>query len=386
MRPGSDDDGSAARFIYKVFDNEEESTLKRSGHEWVVRETPAGRYQIKLLIAREAGHIKDLWVQRVPSSGSAQTLETRLHLDGPEAQRLIELVSAIPLVDPDHGNTVRVNDELIRDLFSSPGPLSALYRSNRGRYRQLIVDDATAQDVLALASRRRVRDHFKRMLEDEEYFDELVTRTGGSPERVWQEFFEENPWILGVSVASQLLTSWSDERLEQIVAGYDVSGPGKRADALMRTVGRIRSMVLIEFKTHRTKLLASEYRSGCYPFSSEIAGGIAQVQGTVHEAVRSIGDRLQDRASDGVDVPEGLTYLIRPRSLLIVGELSELQGASGGHHQEKIRSFELARRSLVEPEILTFDELYARAEFFVEAAIAEDHHDADDDWDGDSWD
>ena len=69
-RSGSDDDGLPARFIYKVFDNERESRLEKTGDEWTVRETPAGRYQLKLLVAREAGRIKDLWIQRVPSSPS----------------------------------------------------------------------------------------------------------------------------------------------------------------------------------------------------------------------------------------------------------------------------------------------------------------------------
>ena len=235
----------------------------------------------------------------------------------------------------------------------------------------MIVDDATARDVLAIASRRRVRDEFRSMLDDPSYFDSLAEDVGGSSEQVWQQFFERNPWILGVSLSSQLLTSWDDEKLEQIVSGFDVASPGKRTDALMRTVGRIRSMVLVEFKTHRTPLLSSEYRSGCYPLSSEVVGGVAQIQGTVYQAVKSIGERIQQRDGDGADIPDGMTYLIRPRSVLVVGELGQLQSAAGGDHRGKIRSFELARRSLVDPEIVTFDELLARADFVVEAATFE---------------
>jgi hypothetical protein len=63
-----------------------------------------------------------------------------------------------------------------------------------------------------------------------------------------------------------------------------------------------------------------------------------------------------------------LTYLIRPRSFLVIERLSEFIDAEGGHHPEKIRSFELARRHLQEPEMGTFDELLARAEWIVEAS------------------
>ncbi|RWA16593.1 Shedu anti-phage system protein SduA domain-containing protein [Mycolicibacterium brumae] len=56
------------------------------------------------------------------------------------------------------------------------------------------------------------------------------------------------------------------------------------------------------------------------------------------------------------------TYVVRPRSFLIVGSLDQLRGP-GGIQKEKYESFELYRRNLYEPEIVTFDELLARAEW-----------------------
>lgn len=96
-----------------------------------------------------------------------------------------------------------------------------------------------------------------------------------------------------------------------------------------------------------------------------MAGGIAQAQGTVYRAVRELGERLADTAPDGSELPGQFTYLIRPRSFLIIGQLTELEGESGGDHLGRIRSFELYRRQLEEPEIITYDELLARAEWFV---------------------
>jgi hypothetical protein len=65
------------------------------------------------------------------------------------------------------------------------------------------------------------------------------------------------------------------------------------------------------------------------------------------------------------------TYLLRPRSFLILGDLSQLQGAGGGVHRARFSSFELYRRNLYEPEILTFDELLARAEWHIALAECE---------------
>jgi hypothetical protein len=369
-RSNSSDDGSPARFICKVFDPETESTLELDGEAYTIRETPAGRYQIKLLVAREAGNIKELWIQRIPAATSSATATNLLNLKQPNIGRLVELLKVLDAIPTEGETTVRVDDSLVQDLFADPNALTKVYNQDPSRFRQLIQDDAAAQDVVAQASRRDAVSKFRRMLDDTPYFDSLVEAEGkGSKERVWQLLFEQNPWMLGVSFANQLLTAWDHHKLEQVVGGFDISGPGKRTDALMRTAGRVRSMVFLELKTHRTDLLGSEYRSGCWPPSTELVGGVSQIQGTVHRAVTSIGERLQSVDDRGCDVPSDFTYLIRPPSMLIVGTLAQLQSETGGDHQDKIRSFELFRRSIVDTEIITFDELYAKAKFIVDDGL-----------------
>lgn len=367
-RTNSEDAGAPARFVYKVFDPPDESEAAQDGEEWVIRTTPAGRYQTKLLVAREAGNVKELWIQRVPGTGSADAVKVLLNLKQPEAGRLIELLKALDSIPVEGAQSVRVDDSLIRDIFSDPTALQAVYRSHQSRFRRLIADDESADDVIALAARRARVQEFRRLLNDPDYFDERAADTNG-PERVWQDFFEANPWIFGLNLGSMLLTRWDPGRLEQVVVGSSIAGPGKRADAVLRTAGRIRSMVLAEIKTHRTSLLAnSEYRAGCWAPSGELAGGVAQAHGTAHRAVTHIGERLADTTTDGSEIPGAFTYLVRPRSFLVIGDLRQLVGAGGGDHPDKVRSFELYRRQLIEPEIVTFDELLARAEWAVSLA------------------
>ena len=224
--------------------------------------------------------------------------------------------------------------------------------------------------MVALAHRKKVVRRFRQLLTDQEVFEEAQVELGKGREAVWQQFLEDHPWILGISLAGQLLISWDDTKLEQVVTGFSVAGPGKRTDALLRTSGRIRSLVFAEIKHHETHLLGSEYaksvRPGCWPVSSDLAGGVIQVQRTVDTAVRQIGERLADTDEYGADTGEE-TWLIRPRSFLILGHLDQLCGP-GGVHRPKFHSFELYRRNLVEPEIVTFDELLARAEWHIAAA------------------
>jgi hypothetical protein len=367
QRPNSVDDNQPSRFIYSVFDPESESFLLREADDWVLSETPAGRYQIKFLVAREAGNVKQIWIQRLPTPGNNGEIKTYLSLRQPEVGRLINLIKLLEAVPPDGELAKRVENTLIEQVLTDPDNLSAVYVADPEKFRNLIETDVSASDVLALAARRDAVVRFGRMLDEADYFDDLVRTEGaGSAERVWQKFFEANPWILGLSVSSQLFTSWDQEKLEQVVAGFDISGPGKRTDALMRTAGKIRSMVMVEIKSHRANLLHSMYRSGCWVPSQDLSGGVAQVQRTVHRAVNLIGDRIASKSTDGADIPNEFTYLVKPRSLLIIGRLNELQGELGGDHQDKVRSFELFRRSLIEPEVITFDELYAKALFIIE--------------------
>ncbi|NKX91399.1 Shedu immune nuclease family protein [Nocardia coubleae] len=251
--------------------------------------------------------------------------------------------------------------------------LIAAYRANPGLFRKLIVNDVDARDVIGLAHRRVQVERFRTLLTDADAFaQEAEEIPGKGKEKVWQRFFEQNPWILGTSLATQVLTKWDAKSLEKVVAGFSVTGAGKRVDGLLRTSGRIRSMVFVEFKTHDTPLLtASEYRPGVWGPSKELAGAVAQAQSTVHMATREITDRLQATAEDGSDIAGDWTYMFRPRAYVVVGRLEQLVGEAGGDHQPKIRSFELYRREMQLPEVVTFDELLARAEWMVSTPAAE---------------
>jgi hypothetical protein len=361
----SQDFGQPARYVVKVFDEPapDPATAELDREEWIVTTTPAGRKQLKLQVAREAGHVRELVIERVPTSPHATRLEPILRLDRDGAARLIDLVKLLDFIPVEGATSVHVDEQMLRDLFADPSALRSLYRRDPERFRRFIESDEAADDVIAVAHRRDVVERYRRLLSDPGYFAEEAAAHRGGREAVWQDLLEDNPWILGASLAGQLLTSWDDDKLEQVVAGFSVGGSGKRVDALMRTNGRIRGMAFAEIKHHETALVSTEYRSGCWAPSPELVGGVTQVQQTVHRATREIGGRLADTDEAGAETGE-YTYLVRPRSYLITGNLAQLRGPSGVH-RAKYESFELYRRNLYEPEIITFDELLARAEWHV---------------------
>ncbi len=330
--------------------------------------SPTGRVQLKLLVAREASKVKELWIERVRtySDGSVK-LEPILNLKRDEAMRLVGLLANLHQFDVEGPRTVRIDDSLLDEVLADPEAVSTAYERNREQFRELIAQDESARDLIALASRRERLAYFRELLDDESLFADQQARLGGS-EKVWQAFFEENPWMLGVGLSTQLMTSWNAAKLEQVVSGFDISGAGKRTDALLRTAGGIRHMAFAEIKHHMTPLLAARpYRPACWSPSSELSGGVVQVQQTVYLATSQIGESLDDLATDGSTTGQE-TFLHRPRSFLVIGRSTEMRGEFGGVNKDKNRSFEIYRRNLYEPEILTFDEVLARAEWQVELA------------------
>lgn len=370
----SPDYGEPSRYVWKVFDEPSEDDSREvlaeiTVEEHVLSTTPGGRKQIKLQITRSAGNVRKIEIQRVPTDPTATEMHTVLTLDREASARLMLLARSLEYI-PVEGDeeTIRVDDSLLQEIFTDPEAMELLYRREAHRFRRFVEDDPTANDILALAHRREVVEHFRRLLTEPDFFEAERIAGDGRRESVWQRFLEKNVWILGIGLTGQLLTSWDNDKLEKTVAGFSVTGPGKRTDALLRTTGSIRSLVFAEIKHHLTDLLApSSYRPGCWPPSTELAGGITQVQQTVQLAIREIGERLRDRDTDGAETGE-FSFLLRPRSFLILGNLNQLRGEAGGVHPEKFSSFELCRRNLYEPEVLTFDELLARAEWHVTLA------------------
>jgi hypothetical protein len=86
---------------------------------------------------------------------------------------------------------------------------------------------------------------------------------------------------------------------------------------------------------------------------------VTQIQKTTFDFSRSrVRDDLRDEF--GNDTGHAV-YAIEPRSYLVIGNLGEVRG-----NTDKIACFELYRRNMRAPEILTFDELFQRARCIVE--------------------
>jgi len=170
------------------------------------------------------------------------------------------------------------------------------------------------------------------------------------------KLFYQNTWIFGYGLSYRFL------RLIQSkpnLGGAIISGRGaKLGDYMGRSEGEEKFSVLVEIKRPQSQLVRPrEYRSGAYPPGEDVIGGAAQLQTACREWEEN------SRSESNRDALKGV-LTIHPKGILVVGHLKQLKGDPA-----RVRSFELFRRGLVNPEILTFDEVYERAAFIVERTI-----------------
>ncbi len=259
----------------------------------------------------------------------------------------------------------RLSDADIEHIELTDIQAATFINKNPELFANVIQSQLTTKDVVAVAYRKKQLDYFEKLLTDSGYFSKVREKSYLSPEAVWQKFFENNHWIFGYGLGYVFLSGLDEKKLEQVVQGYSLSTHGKRIDAVMKTKGIISNLCFVEIKTHTTKLLEEKpYRPGCYAPSKELSGAIAQVQGSVVDASKTISNKLSIRDSNGNPTGETV-YNYQARSFLVIGSLDEFV-TENGVNEDKLRSFELLRKNVLSPEIITFDELFERARFIVE--------------------
>ncbi|MDE5461325.1 Shedu immune nuclease family protein [Bradyrhizobium sp. CSS354] len=256
-----------------------------------------------------------------------------------------DFLSVISSLDLRDAKKTRV---LLDDSIHVSG-LGALLSSTKGAalVRELAANPELHEDIYAVAAKRAALVTFEAYLRSE------------VSEPAWQKFFEANPWIFGHGL-NYLFLNKVGNKLESQTTGSAFDRYGKRADGLLQTNAEVSQYVLLEIKKNDTLLLREDaYRAGVWGVSEELSNAVTQIQKTVFEFTRN---RFRDYAKDDEGRDTGKTiYAVDPRSFLIIGNLRQLSS-----NDDKVACFELFRRNLRAPEILTFDELYQRTRCIVE--------------------
>ena len=355
------------RIVSKVIDGAESHEFFRDGKQVSLRITGGARQEITAKFYEDTRGVFTLQIQKytVQSGTPHHTHFTFINDEISTLYNFLRNIEFLPISDE---QGARLGDKFAANLVLTREQAVNLLSSQPGLLEELLRTQVTARDVAEMGHRRAQLEEFSQLLSDQSFFESRRVALGPNkgPEAVWQSFLERNTWIFGYGLNYLLNSALDGAKLEQAVKGHDIAGAGKRVDALLKSHGLVSALSFGEIKTHSASLLkqvASPYRRECWQVSDELAGGIAQVQRSVQASLINI--RSKTEVKDDTGAPTGETvFLYRPRSFLVIGSLSEFQTAHG-INEEKYSSFELFRRSLTAPEVVTFDELYERAKFIV---------------------
>lgn len=358
------DKSRRVRIASKVLPSEDGYEYAKERDEVVLRKKPDAATYITAKFLEDTRQTFVLTVQKF-SSETGQPYGSGFSFVGEEIGRFCEFLANIQSVNFKSRTKVSISDDELRKIALTTHQAKTFVTENQELFAEVLRSEVTTEDLIAVGYRKKQLDVYDKLLNDQNYFKSLKDKKQCSNEGLWQKYFEKNPWVFGYGLGYIFLSGLNDKKLEQVVEGHSVDSHGKRVDALMKTKGIISNLCFIEIKTHSTDLLESKpYRSGCWAPSKELAGAIAQVQGTVASAVENLSSKINPTDNEGNPTGEEI-YNYQPKSYLVIGSMKEFV-SEHGVNKDKLRSFELLRKNTSNPEIITFDELYERAKFIVQ--------------------
>lgn len=354
------------RFVHKITESDQQEKFVKVKNEVVLAVKSGGRYQLKAIVIEDSKGIESLIVQTF-TIATGNPHKAAYSFIGSEVENLYKFLKGIKELSFENKERFKVDDDRLEEILLSQEQASKIILDNEDTLIEALKNNITKSDIVALGYRKNQLEKFERLLNDEEFFyNEKNNLNAKGKEAVWQNYFEKNPWIFGYGLNYVFNSPLDDKKLEQVVAGYNFNSSGKRIDALMKTRGVINSFCFGEIKTPETPLLKvvqDPYRGECWAVSDELSGAIAQTQKTVQRSVKELTTKIEIKDKSGNLTGEQV-FIYQPKSFVILGNLSEFK-TDVGVNEDRFSSFELYRQNLVNPEIITFDELFERAKFIV---------------------
>jgi len=333
----------------------------------ILRETEAGRRNLRATFSETDRNVYSLDINHYTDKTGNLHEKGSVTLHGKEIDVLMDFIETLKRVKlPGSGKVVVEPGALEHPQFVNDSDVAKALKERPELLREALKNPNLSEDLRAVGYWRKSLGEFKELLTDFQHFEYIRQLTENkSAEKVWQNFFEANSWIFGYGLLYISTEGVVDGKLEQRLRGGSVLGGGSVPDALMRTRGAISNLCLVEIKVHSTPLVAKDKRGGSYLVSKELNDAVSQCQTSVSVAEEEIHKHFQPTDAQGFPTKDSI-FNFRPRSILVIGNLAEFQGEKGPA-VDRFRTFEMYRRNLVCPEIITYDELFDRARSIVES-------------------
>ncbi len=229
-------------------------------------------------------------------------------------------------------------------------------------YELLEKGSITSQDIVNTGYRKLNLQKFQKLLSDDSYIDTYKNENGilnSPPEKVWQHFFKNNPWIFGYGLDYRFQSILQDEvNLNSANLG------GKNAVNADFLLGDNKFTTFVEIKRPNTKLFGEKKnRSNSWKLSTDLYEAHSQI--LEHKACGQIklSENSREYDRNGEEIKQ---KAYDSKTILIIGSWKEIESSNAQEKKIKEKTLELFRQNSKNVEIITFDELYDRAKFIVE--------------------
>lgn len=360
------------RFVKKVFKKETVNEFAEVNGEIVLRESNlfGKKYQISAIVySIKDTNLLEFTLQRFVEDENEKTTpvkESAFSFTQEEFTALLKFLSDLKFLDFSNKERFVVeegtlpNRKILLNL-TNPDPskilvdkeladivekLSDLDEDKRFSVLETLRQSVLTKDDLNILSGRKEGLHtFK------EYLDQQSEIT----EPQWQIFFKNNSWIFGYGLDYRFL---SILQREASVSSVDLDGKNQvKSDYLLADSS---FTVLVELKRPDTPLFEKEKnRSESWRLSKDLTYAVSQILAQKAEWEIKSQNPQFDESGDRIG-----QETFDPKTILIIGHKDQFLGATK-EDSIKRKTFELYRRNSKNIEILTYDEVFERANFIV---------------------
>ncbi len=237
-----------------------------------------------------------------------------------------------------------------QDRQPQPGEIYELVRLSSREPTRSQSDRSAATDLVLHDASQIARENPRALLELRaeiervtlaDIIDRLEATLRRNPdEPVWQRFFEEHPFVLGMAFPYPVLLVGAQAH----VGGVTWDGRGENIADFLYRQRLTGGLALVEIKTTRTRLLQTRpFRGSVYAAHAELCAAISQVLAQRSELTMN----FHARARGLVETDE--THVGHVHCMVIAGRDPDTQ--------DKRRSLDLFRNATKDVVVITFDEL-----------------------------
>jgi len=345
------------RDIRKVFGEQESCEIVRVKGEFILRCSPTGRDQIKIIVHENDNNRIGFVLQKFRGDTGNPIKETNFSFYDNEFHELLEFLNLVRFIDLSDTSNFKLSLSNLREkvlvtkedkeLIDS---LANLHGDDRINFLEKMRESAlTRQDLDILSGRKDGLTLFHKKLYVEQDWNE--------PQ--WQQFFAQNTWIFGYGLDYRFLSI-----LQQEAAVSDVDLDGKNTVNSDFLMGSTDFTVLVELKRPDTLLFEQgKNRSHSWRLSKYLVHAVSQI--LAQKAAWEIKSSDTNYDEKGYPI---LQKTSDPKTILIIGRKDGIEG-NPRNFEIKQKTFELFRRDSRNVEILTYDELYERAYYITSVPL-----------------